>query len=250
MPSARRIDDKTIAIGNSLSEDETNVLLQHSPTGEDILNSLDSLNEEIAESHSDFLEQTPKKEKPVPSPVARPVQPRRIPRALQAERELAETMPTPEPKDDFDEVLGDVETAPEEIFSSDETRKDTIMKYLKDLKGAPIQAQINAWKQEYGENGVNLIVFDEKNVFIYTYLKTGQFRKLRDKIEEIARTQNQAAEDTLKEKVVQYCTLWPKLQTEFFYTSRAGILESLYNAIWTESYFLNPQQVQMLTVQL
>ena len=248
----RKLNERNLAVGRGLDDKQESLLESHSPTADDILDNMENLNEEIVESHSEFVENTPKKEKPVPSPVARPTQ-RNTPRAVQAERRLAEEMPTPEPvvesRGDFDiDDIGKPEQ--EEVFMSDKEREDRILEYLKKIPNAPSQAQIKAWKNEVGEDGVNLIVFDEKNVFIYTYLKTGQFRKLQEKAQELAAKGDKNAEDMLKEKTVQYCTLWPKLTTEFFYTARAGILESLYNAIWTESYFLSPQQVQMLTVQL
>ena len=55
----------------------------------------------------------------------------------------------------------------------------------------------------------------------------------------------------LKEKVVQNCVLWPKpLPVEFFYNSRAGIVDGLYEAIMIQSGFLSPQQLMLLTTQL
>jgi hypothetical protein len=247
-----KVDDKTTRIGRALGARETQLLESKSPTGADIWDNLDDLNEEVEESHGAFLKNS-KQEKTVSSPVARPTG-RRVPRAVQAQRELAEEIPTPaEPEEDFDTMLNSVgqkEEAPGGVFMNEDERKSKILEYLNKLPNAPSAAQIAEWKRKRGQNGVSVIVFDDENVFVYTYLDNAQWRKLQEKIQKLAEQGDRDAEDLLKEKVVKFCTLWPVLPTEFFYTSRAGILESLYNAIWTESYFLRPEQVQMLTVQL
>ena len=69
------------------------------------------------------------------------------------------------------------------------------------------------------------------------------------------RTQQAGADmsDMMREKVIQSCVLYPppkSLTLEFFYRSRAGVIDSLYDSIMLHSYFLQPQQTMMLTAQL
>ena len=59
------------------------------------------------------------------------------------------------------------------------------------------------------------------------------------------------AEDNLKESVLKHCVLWPKVDAlEFLYNSRAGVIDTLFELIMLNSYFLTPQQSLQLTVSL
>jgi hypothetical protein len=129
--------------------------------------------------------------------------------------------------------------------------RSQIMELLRNTPGAPSEQQIAKWKREYGSNGVHVMAFGEGDVYIFSHLKRGQWMKIQ---ELMSKAQQQGAtdvEDTLKEKVISYCTLWPKpLSVEFFYNSKAGVVDSLYQVILLNSYFLSPQQAMMLTTQL
>ncbi len=247
----QRADGK-IGVGGMLDSRQQNALAAHSPSADFILENAEALNEEIVESHPEYLANKPE-ENQVSSPVARPA-PKRVPRSIQKQQELAEKLPVEEEEADFDSVLDvdqpDPEEEPAGIFASEEEKRRQMLALLEGFHNAPNARQIDAWKHDHGENGVQMIAFDEKLVFIYTYLKTGQYRKLREKIAELEAKGNINGEEELKERVVKYCTLWPQLDTNFFYTARAGVIESLFQAIWQESYFLDPRAVQMLTVQL
>jgi hypothetical protein len=95
------------------------------------------------------------------------------------------------------------------------------------------------------------MAFGEGDVYIFTHLKRGQWKKIQELMQK-AQAQGQIdVEDMLKEKTVIYCTLWPTpLPIEFFYNSKAGVVDSLYQVILLNSYFLSPQQAMMLTTQL
>tara|TARA_R110001606_G_scaffold70801_3_gene161915 strand:- start:5291 stop:6052 length:762 start_codon:yes stop_codon:yes gene_type:complete len=132
-----------------------------------------------------------------------------------------------------------------------ETMKDQIMHLLKETAGAPNENQIARLKMQHGDNGVHVMAFGKGDVYIYTHLRRGQWKKIQEIMIKVQETQNQDAEDALKEKVLQHCVLWPtNLPLEFFYNSRAGIVDSLYQVILLNSYFLSPQQAMLLTTQL
>ena len=132
-----------------------------------------------------------------------------------------------------------------------DTMKGQIMELLSNTPGAPNLATIERWKAQLGKNAVHVMAFGEGDVYIFTHLKRGQWKKIQ---EMMAKIQEGGAspdvEDQLKEKVISYCCLWPKLGVEFFYNSRAGVADSLYQVILLNSYFLSPQQAMLLTTQL
>ena len=124
---------------------------------------------------------------------------------------------------------------------------------LKNAKDAPGERQIAIWKQQHGANGVYAIGMGEGDVYIFTHLKRGQWKKIQEIMAKMQQAghENMDAEDEMKQKVVQHCVLWPKpLPIEFFYNSRAGVLDAIYQSILMNSYFLTPQQTMMLTTQL
>ena len=130
--------------------------------------------------------------------------------------------------------------------------KDQVLDLLKNSANAPSNQQIAAWKAKHGKNSVYAIGMGEGDVYVFTHLKRGQWKKIQEIITKMAKADESFdAQDEMKKKVVQYCTLFPgPLPLEFFYNSRAGVLDALYEAILLNSYFLSPQQTMMLTTQL
>ena len=94
------------------------------------------------------------------------------------------------------------------------------------------------------------MALSEDDIYIFTHLKRGQWQKIQEIIAKAAEVGNADAEDKLKEKVIQHCVLWPSLTLEFFYNSKAGVIDSLYQVILLNSFFLTPQQAMLLTTQL
>jgi len=190
-------------------------------------------------------------------------------RAEIAEERRRKNMPTQETtqtQSSLDEELAALEkqldtlrstsaAAPTEVEDTNVTdgMREQIMELLKDTEGAPNEALINKWKMEYGANGVHVLALGEGDVYIFTHLKRGQWKKIQEVIAKMQETGTVGAdlEDSLKEKVVQHSVLWPRpLTLEFFYNSRAGVMDSLYQVILLNSYFLTPQQAMLLTTQL
>ena len=156
---------------------------------------------------------------------------------------------------DFDQEL---EAAAQQLEENDAAEvpvadgmREQIMELLKNTPGAPSAVQIAKWKAQYGEKGVHVMAFGEGDVYIFTHLKRGQWKKIQELMQKAQQQGQIDVEDMLKEKTVTYCTLWPSpLPIEFFYNSKAGVVDSLYQVILLNSYFLSPQQAMMLTTQL
>jgi hypothetical protein len=270
--SAKRVGDQ-IAVGGALNPEEIEALSTISVNSNSVLEHLDALNEELEESG--YKIQADGKQMSLPTvklPSAN--KPQRIksvsslkqslnrgqntkPKAQR--REVAQQAPVAKKKDkvnamDFDRELEEAESqlnneAEVEAGPADGMR-DQIIELLKNTSGAPNAVQIAKWKAQFGDKGVHVMAFGEGDVYIFTHLKRGQWKKIQELMQK-AQSQGQIdVEDMLKEKTISYCTLWPTLPIEFFYNSKAGVVDSLYQVILLNSYFLSPQQAMMLTTQL
>jgi hypothetical protein len=144
--------------------------------------------------------------------------------------------------------------APEQPeMSREEMIRAQIMELLASTPGAPTAAQIEGLKRKYGQNGVHVTALGEGDVYLYTYLRRSQWKKIQELVSKAAQAQvGGDPNDMLKEKVIQYCVIWPKevSTVEFLYSARAGVMDTLYNMIMLQSYFLEPAQALQLTVTL
>ena len=138
--------------------------------------------------------------------------------------------------------------------SQEEIIREQIMELLSKSNGAPNEAQIAALKRQYGDNGVHVVALGEGDVYIFTHLRRGQWKKIQEVVAKMAQTEafGGKADDALKEKVIQRCVLWPQgIDGEtFLYNSRAGVIDTLFELIMLHSYFLTPQQAMQLTISL
>jgi len=146
---------------------------------------------------------------------------------------------------------------PEAVFSDEPApqqveMKDQILQILKNLKGAPSEEVINSWKEKYGKSGVHVMAFGEDDVYIYHHLTRGEWRKIKEIMNKLKETNSDAdeIEEKLKEKVVLYCVLFPKVNEQWLDDCKAGVLDSLYQMILLNSGFLTAQQAMLLTTQL
>lgn len=128
--------------------------------------------------------------------------------------------------------------------------RNRVMEAIGKLPNAPSEALVKRWKQEFGEDGVHVTVFSEKEIYIYKHLTRSQWQKVQEMITKLQSAKNDVSEDDLKEKVVSHCILWPTLSLEWKYNSRAGVLNALYEGIMLQSYFLTPAQVMQISIEL
>lgn len=250
------IEGDKIKLGADLTADQMRTLQKASPTGDQILENIDSLNEEMP------TQELPKEKTMEPE---RKVKARPGKRNFKVNRSKQE-MPVQE--NDLDAELAKMEREieaqrKEAVSKAAETQeeaipegpegamKNQILEALKAIPGAPNEQQIEMWKRSRGKNSIYVMAFSESDVYIYSFLTRGQHQKITEIVKKASEVGNANIENMLKEKVVQNCVLWPKpLPVEFFYNSRAGIVDGLYEAIMIQSGFLSPQQLMLLTTQL
>lgn len=285
MLQARREEGK-IKLGEDVSLDIQNVL-SRCPTPEAILDNLDAFAGEITESHSNYLigDDLAKEESLKTLQAARAKlgiaeveeQPKKVKRDLNPKKAKAPEAKTPgliykkkeeieqikevkeiKPKEvkmpenvkdemDFD---AEMEALEEKIKDPEVSTRDRIVEALAKIPGAPDEKVIGRWKLEHGQDGVHVTVFSEREIYIYRHLTRSQWTKVQEMINKMQTVKSNVSEDELKEKVVRHCILWPKLEMEWTYSSRAGVLDALYQAIMLQSYFLSPQQVAQLSSEL
>lgn len=262
--SAQGLGDQ-IAIGGAINRKQLEALNKISVDSNSVLDNLEALNEELQEAgYAIEQEATANKLPAVSTPT--PTQTKSVSSVKQKlnnslRKDNVERVRPPrrevekEPTMDFDQEL---EAAAQQLEGNEEDTnvqvdgmREQILELLKSTPGAPSAVQIAKWKAQYGEKGVHVMAFGEGDVYIFTHLKRGQWKKIQELMQK-AQAQGQVdVEDMLKEKTVTYCTLWPNpLPIEFMYNSKAGVVDSLYQVILLNSYFLSPQQAMMLTTQL
>lgn len=254
------IDGDKIRLGADLTKAQMEVLQKASPTGDQILDNLDSLNEEIDSNSlpkAKTLEtERTVKERPGRAKAKRNYKVKETPKVMENEldAELEKMEREIEKQRQAARATADTAEATENVAvnsTPEEAMKNQIIEALKGIPDSPSQEQIEMWKRSRGKNSIYVMAFSESDVYIYSFLTRGQHQKIQEIVKKAAEVGNANIENMLKEKVVQNCVLWPKpLPVEFFYNSRAGIVDGLYEAIMIQSGFLSPQQLMLLTTQL
>ena len=252
-----------IAIGGDLDQSQIKALSGISVSASEVLSNLEDLNEEIVESGYSVESNTEENVLPDPRPtqakqpkMGKKARNKRIKRKVPANLPPKKTeTPTMDLDQELEAASAELEAREKPVeeneFTGEDAMRDQIMEVLRNTKGAPGEGQIAAWKSQYGEKNVHVMAFGEGDVYIFTHLKRGQWKKIQELMQKAQEQGATDVEDSLKEKVISYCTLWPKpLPIEFFYNSKAGVVDSLYQVILLNSYFLSPQQAMMLTTQL
>ena len=243
--------DGKIKLGKDLNVKELQALQKASLTGTEILDNMDDLNFEIAETTGSEL---PRAE--APRTINKKVKKETV---MTLEQELEEMNKKLDAKIKAEKAMRmekeeeESEEVQEQVQESKgDSIKDQVIGLLKKSAGAPKDSQIAQWKAQHGQNGVYAIGMGEGDVYVFTHLKRGQWKKIQQIMSKMQTSDESFdAEDEMKKKVVQYCVLWPQpLPLEFFYNSRAGVLDAIYQSILLNSYFLSPQQTMMLTTQL
>lgn len=134
--------------------------------------------------------------------------------------------------------------------TAEQVMKAQIFDLLNKRPDAPSDAQIKAWKEEYGGNGIHVMAFGTDEVYIYHHITRKQWRTIKDLMAKVEGREAEELEEKLKEKVTVSCILYPKLNQNWIENCKAGIIDSLYQMILLNSGFLTPQQAMLLTTQL
>lgn len=253
-----------VTMGSALKRNERRKL-DGAPSAEDIFTNMDDFNEEIFDKHSEFIgdgsepEVAPEPVKQVKPQraISRPTGPKVKPVPVQKKPEIRQPVRT-EPKreedlfDDLEELTSQIEAAEQaEVQQSNfGLTRERVMDALSKIQGAPNERQIAAWRQQYGEDGVHVTVLSEREIYVYTHLTRAQWTTIKGLMDRMSKVKENVSEDDLMLKVLGHVMLFPKIDETFKYQSRGGVLEALYTAIMAHSYFLNPQQVMALTMEL
>ena len=242
----------TLEVAGHLEPHELKALAKYSPKPDDILNSIDELNDSFAtdlnigEWENTKVPQIPEsKTVKIPERSVTDIGPRKATTAVGSSFDdeldaLANKLEKPVPQ-----------VAVAEQLDQHQALKNQILEVFHGMENAPSDQQIQRWKQEHGQNAVHLIAFGPGEAFVFTHLKRAQWKKIQEILQRM-KAQNPNADETdeLKEKVVQNCILFPRLPVEFFYNSRAGLLDAMFELIMVQSYFLTPQQTMLMTTTL
>lgn len=142
------------------------------------------------------------------------------------------------------------EPAQSEEISPEDGLRAQILEMLKKHPSAPSEETIADWKKKYGEDGVQVIALDPTNVYVYRFLTNSEWEKVQSATEQLAKQPNQDINKAMRQTVVKLAVLWPKLDSRWFETCRAGLPSTLYESILIASYFLNPQQSLTITTRI
>lgn len=238
------IKNGKVIIGGELSEKQKKALSKMGMSSDEIFENMEKLNEELESENNKKKVSLKQKGKII----------NKKEQEMDLDKELEQLNQKLSAKKEKEEkAKQEVEEKVEAEEKEDGSIRNQILDLLKNAKEAPGERQIQIWKQQHGANGVYAIGMGEGDVYIFTHLKRGQWKKIQEIMAKMQQAghENMDAEDEMKQKVVQHCVLWPKpLPIEFFYNSRAGVLDAIYQSILMNSYFLTPQQTMMLTTQL
>jgi len=255
-----------------LTKRQREALMRNSPSPSDILDNpeyIKELNEEIATNYDqrqasleaendptlsgvqDFSFDNTNHEEP---PVAEDTYeiPRDTDEDLQKELAKVNRQLEKERKQREVEAAKEAPEQPREL-TQEESIEQQVLHMLRNTKGAPNEAGIAKLKQQYGEKGVYVVALGEGDVYVFTHLRRGQWKMIQEYVGKASQTEafGGKADDMLKEKVLTRCVLFPKVDDErFLHNSRAGVIDTLFELIMLNSYFLTPQQSLALTVTL
>ena len=246
-----------VPVGPQLTKTQVDAINSVAPSADDILNNMDALNEELTESYGLENEEVVAKKATPKAKASRKRRPSKrgnlkTSNESKSQMNLDSELEALSQKIDTQNIAqAEAEATTQQAAEDNPDMKSQILDLLKRIPGAPGAQQIQAWKAQHGQNGVHVMALGEEDVYIFTHLQRGQWKKIQQIINKLQEAgSNSDLEDSLKEKVIQNSILWPELPIEFFYGSRAGVVDSLYQVILLNSYFLSPQQAMLLTTQL
>lgn len=134
------------------------------------------------------------------------------------------------------------EAAPE--LTQEEQMAANLQNMLKQFDGAPNQAQIDAWKKQYGD--VFVSGFSDKEIYLWRTITRPEYIKIQRELQEPGQPIDQFR---MEEATCEVCVLW-KSTKESWADGKAGTPNALAEQIMQNSNFLAPQQASMLVVRL
>jgi len=212
----------------------------------------------LSELPTKALSETLPKEEKMPQPI------KNQPTIVKRERKPEQVKPLAPKEDPDDALLKSLqsitiqEEEPEEIYEEEEEealQAETPPDLASQLLSIGITGEmLAAWKKEYGESGVYMLVISQTECYVFTHLNRKTYKAVMSKQNELKQLLKTKPEleaelnEKIEESVVDRCLLFPrKIDVE---KERAGLISALFSRIWERSLFLPPEQLQRLTITL
>jgi len=155
------------------------------------------------------------------------------------------TQPAPAQPESKEQPKSQAEPEKESQLSEEElaaAEQATVYDLLASLPGGPDRAQVEAWKQQFGE--IFTAYFSEQEVYVFKPIRRMEWKNW---MSEQHLTQNQLA---LQEHVVSQCVIWPPVRPEAIMTSKGGTVPTLFEQIMEYSNFIPTQAALTLVTKL
>jgi len=135
---------------------------------------------------------------------------------------------------------------PEE--TQEEPKEKTLGEILQTFSGAPDDAAIEKWKQEFGE--VLCSPLGETEIFIFRPITREEFVNLQMYIAQSQQQGNPMTSFDVEQKIVENCVLWGSPPGLEALEKKAGSMSTLHEQILQQSNFVNPAYASQFVVKL
>jgi hypothetical protein len=136
----------------------------------------------------------------------------------------------------------------EETTEEPEKKEKSLGEVLQEFPGAPNDADIEKWKQEFGE--VMCSMFSESELFIFRPINREEWVNLQMHIADAQQKGTPVSNFDVEDKVVKNCVLWSSPPAVDSLANKAGSLSTLHEQILQHSNFVNPQYASQYVVKL
>lgn len=140
-----------------------------------------------------------------------------------------------------------VETEPaSEVQNTEVPEKEKGLKdLLLEFSGAPDEAQLDVWKNQWHE--VYCSGMSKNELFVFRALTRQEFVELQVAV---ANPESQLTQLDVEEQIVRRCVLWCSPDADKSLETKAGTFTSLHEQIMQNSNFMNPAMAAALVVKL
>lgn len=133
-----------------------------------------------------------------------------------------------------------------EVQEQEQPEVPNLVNLLKDFDDAPGEAQIEKWKQQFGE--VFVSGFSEEELFVWRPLNRGEYVSLQKQMRAPADGQEPLSDLDFEEAVVEKCVIWGSAMDSL--KTKGGSVSTLSEQIMTNSNFMAPATASLLVMKL
>ena len=139
---------------------------------------------------------------------------------------------------------------PEKVDANEEQpeKEKTLGEALQAFPDAPDDAQIEKWKQEYGE--VMCSMFSETEIFIFRPIRREEYVNLQMHIAQAQQDGTVISNFEVEQKIVEQCVIWMSPLGLSSLDNKAGSLSTLHEQVLQQSNFVNPAYASQFVVKL